>query len=117
MTEEKFIHDSQTVLKFIKCYCDNKHDKNLQNKETLKLCYNNKYLNKEIDFELCPDCRCTLFYSYSKLQECPHTDKPSCRTCPDPCYGKNEWKKLAKIMSYSGMKLGLSRIRKFFRIK
>lgn len=117
MTEKKFIHDSETVLKFIKCYCDNKHDNNLQSKESVNLCYNNKDLDKKIEFKLCPDCRCTLFYSYAKLQSCPHTDKPSCRTCPDPCYGKNEWKKLAKIMSYSGMKLGLLKIKKFFKIK
>jgi len=115
MTEEKFIHDSKTVLKFIKCYCDHKHYEDTQTKETLNLVYKDKDLKTKLEFELCPECRCTLFYSYEKLQGCPHDEKPSCRKCPRPCYDKHEWKKLAKIMTCSGMLLGLSKIKRFFK--
>lgn len=112
MTEEKFIHDSQTVLKFIQCYCDNEHFKSVKKKDSIKLNYNNKDLNEEIHYELCEKCAETLHYSYVKLQECPHDEKPSCRQCPKPCYDKTEWKLLAKIMRYSGIRFGIVKIRR-----
>lgn len=112
MTEEKFIDDSKTVLKFIQCYCDNEHFKTSKNKNSIKLNYNNKDLHEEIHYGLCEKCAETFHYSYVKLQECVHDDKPSCRKCPRPCYDKAEWKLLAKIMRYSGLRLGISKIRK-----
>ncbi len=112
MTEEKFIHDSQTVLKFIQCYCDGEHSKNKRNRNSIELNYNNKNLNEVIHFNLCEKCEETLHYSYVKLQACPHDEKPSCRQCPKPCYDKPEWKHLAKIMRYSGLRLGIIKIRK-----
>ena len=114
MTEEKFIHDSQTVLKFIQCYCDSEHFKSKKSKDFIRLNYNDKDLNEEIHYDLCKKCEETLQYSYTKLQECPHDDKPSCRKCPRACYDKVEWKRLAKIMRLSGLKLGLLKIRKLF---
>ena len=114
MTEEKFIHDSQTVLKFIQCYCDNEHFKSGKTKNFIRLNYKSRDLKEEIHYELCPKCEETLKYSYLKLQECPHDEKPSCRKCPQPCYDKPQWKLLAKIMRYSGMRFGVLRIRKFF---
>jgi hypothetical protein len=112
MTEEKFIHDSKTVLKFIQCYCDNEHSKNKRNQNAIKLNYNHKDLSEAIHFNLCEKCEETLNYSYVKLQECPHDEKPSCRKCPKPCYDKPEWKHLAKVMRYSGLRLGILKIRK-----
>jgi len=112
MTEEKFIHDSRTVLKFIQCYCDNEHSKADKNTSSIKLNYKNKNLNEEIHYCLCERCEETLYYSYVKLQECPHDEKPSCRQCPKPCYDKPEWKHLAKIMRYSGLRFGIIKIRK-----
>ncbi|PHQ66049.1 MAG: hypothetical protein COB99_00585 [Sulfurimonas sp.] len=112
MTEEKFIHDSKTVLKFIQCYCDSEHFKKSKNKDSIKLHYDNKDLREEIPYDLCKKCEETLYYSYIKLQECFHDDKPSCRKCPKPCYDKEEWKLLAKIMRYSGLRLGILKIRK-----
>jgi len=117
MTEEKFIDDSKTVLKFIKCYCDNKHTDRVQTKDSLHLCYKDKDLEQKIEYELCHECKCTLSYSYARLQQCPHSEKPKCRTCTEPCYEKNEWKKLAKIMSYSGMQLGVLRIKKLLKLE
>lgn len=112
MTEEKFIYDSQTVLKFIQCYCDSEHYKAQKSTDSIKLSYNNKNLKEEIHYCLCKKCEETLKYSYVKLQECPHDEKPSCRKCPKPCYDKPEWKHLAKIMRYSGLRLGILKIRK-----
>ena len=114
MTEEKFILDSQTVLKFIQCYCDNEHFKSVKNKNFIRLNYKAKDLNEEIHFHLCKECEETLNYSYQKLQTCPRDEKPSCRKCPSPCYDKTQWKLLAKIMKYSGMKFGILKIRKLF---
>ena len=112
MTEEKFIDDSHTVLKFIQCYCDSEHYKAQKNKDSIQLNYDNKNLREETHYHLCEKCEKTLHYSYVKLQECIHEDKPSCRKCPKPCYDKEEWKLLAKIMRYSGLKLGILKIRK-----
>ncbi|MDY0233650.1 MAG: nitrous oxide-stimulated promoter family protein, partial [Sulfurimonas sp.] len=106
MTEEKFIYDSQTVLKFIQCYCDHEHKKADKKADAIALCYKEKDLEESIHFSLCDRCEETLYYSYVKLQECPHDEKPSCRKCPKPCYDKKEWKLLAKIMRYSGLKFG-----------
>ncbi len=116
MKNEKFIYDSQTLLRFIQFYCEHEHKKRKKNSTTIKLYYKNRDLKEKLNFELCQECKQTFYYSYVKLQECPHDEKPSCRKCTNPCYGKNEWKKIAKIMKYSGMKLGLLRIRKMFNI-
>ena len=35
MTDEKFIHDTKTVLKFIQIYCDDKH-KDIEKKRVYK---------------------------------------------------------------------------------
>ncbi|WP_321778542.1 nitrous oxide-stimulated promoter family protein [Sulfurimonas sp.] len=116
MTEEKFIHDCKTVLKFIQLYCESEHIKTKKSKNSIQLNYNDKNLNKKIDYLLCKKCKKTLNYSYVKLQECIHDDKPSCRKCPKPCYDKAEWKHLAKIMRYSGLRLGILKIKnKLFR--
>ena len=112
MSEEKFINATRTVLKFIQCYCYREHFKTKKSKDSIKLNYNDKDLNEEIHYHLCEKCEETLYYSYVKLQECPHDEKPSCRKCPKPCYGKVEWKLLAKIMRYSGLRLGILKMRK-----
>ncbi len=115
MTEEKFITDSETVLKFIQYYCDHQHHNEEKKEETIRLVYDGKDLQRSVHYNLCTECKQTLFYSYIKLQTCPYEEKPKCRKCPKPCYGKYEWKKLAKIMKYSGMRLGLLKIRTMFK--
>lgn len=115
MTKEKFIYDTETVLKFIQFYCEKEHIHDKKNDETVRLYYRDEDLEKEISFNLCEDCEKTFFYSFIKLQECSFEEKPSCRKCPEPCYGKYEWKKVAKIMKYSGMKLGFLKIKKLFK--
>ncbi len=114
MTYEKFEKDARMVHKFIQIHCDDKHKDRKKIKDTLKLEYRGKHLG-EIEYNLCEECKDTLLYSYERLLECPHEEKPRCRKCPNPCYEKNEWKKLAKIMKYSGMKMGILKIRKLFK--
>ncbi len=114
MTIEKFEKDARTVHKFIQLYCDQKHKNRKKTEKFIEMIYNNQNLGK-LEYRLCEECEKTLKISYANLQSCPHDEKPSCRKCPAPCYDKTDWKKLAKIMKYSGMKMGLLKIRKLFK--
>jgi hypothetical protein len=111
MKLEKFENEISTLSKFISLYCNDKHS----NQKEIK----HKIIYKNIKFEknltLCEECEDILKYGFEKLKECPHEEKPRCRKCPNPCYEKYYWKKIAKIMRYSGMKLGLLKIRSLFK--
>jgi hypothetical protein len=110
MTSEKFISETKTLKKFFTIYCKDKHTH--QNSYVKNLHYKNESFN--VNFHLCDECKELINYSITKLEECPHKIKPRCRTCPNPCYEKSEWKKLAKLMRYSGIQLGILKIKKFF---
>ena len=114
MTTEKFEKDARTVHKFIQLYCDKKHVDVNKRKGSVNLNYQDNYLG-DIEYNLCKDCKATLDTSLDNLLNCPHDEKPSCRKCPAPCYEKTDWKKVAKIMKYSGMQMGLLKIRKLFK--
>jgi len=108
MTSEKFTSEIATLKKFFEFYCNGKtHISSIQ-KRTLK--YND--IEYDYDFKLCKECMELLDYSILKLQECPHDIKPRCRTCPKPCYEPTKWKKVAKLMRYSGMRFGMLKIKK-----
>jgi len=109
MTTEKFESEVDTLKKFFTTYCHNKHQN--QKKYNRILEYNDKKF--EVNLELCDECGNLLDYAFDRLIECPHEVKPRCRKCPNPCYEKEQWKKTAKLMMYSGMRLGLTRIRNF----
>ena len=113
MTKEKFMSEVNTLKRFFEIYCINKHSN--QTHYHKQLDYNDEKVDTEL--RLCPDCIKLIYYSFDRLCECPHDPKPRCRTCSNPCYNKNEWKKVAKIMRYSGMKLGLLKIKKIFTLK
>ena len=117
MTNEKFIHDTQTVLKFIQIYCDDKHKDAPKEDGKEDLVYNNKPLDIKVNYHICSTCKDTFYLSYKKLQECPHDEKPSCRKCPKPCYERPDWKRVAKIMKHSGMKTGFTKLKKLFMLK
>lgn len=113
MSEEKFKSEIETILKFIQIFCDDKH--NEDKKETsLDITYHDKKIIN-VNFALCSICKETFLYSVERLQECPREPKPRCRVCPSPCYERPQWKYIAKIMRYSGMKLGLLKIKSFFK--
>jgi len=113
MTSKKFETEVQTLKKFFELYCNDKHQ---NQKEYIKhLSYNGK--EYDIELNLCNECRELLDYSFDRLVNCPHEIKPRCRTCPTPCYEKPQWKSVAKLMRYSGMKLGMLKLRKMFKFK
>ena len=111
MTTEKFTIEVQTLKKFFEFYCKN-HHKN-QTDHCKQLEYNDQEIHTEL--HLCSSCIELIDYSFERLKECPHDPKPRCRTCKNPCYDKKEWKKVAKLMMYSGIHLGLSRIKNFYK--
>jgi len=107
MTEEKFKSEIDTLNDFFIVYCKDKHP--IQNKCTISSTFNNKTFN--IQTEICAQCKELLEHACNNISLCPHEIKPRCRKCPNPCYEKSEWKRIAKIMRYSGIKLGLIKIR------
>lgn len=113
MTEEKFVSEVETLKKFIETYCHNKHKKldiSLQNRVL-------KYKSLSYDFQtnLCSKCEEVINYSIERLNECPYEEKHRCRTCPNSCYEKKQWQTVAKIMIYSGINLGISKLKKRFK--
>lgn len=113
MSEEKFLKDVKILLDFIELYCKDKHNSQ-KNFSHLTITYQYKPL-EEISYKLCLTCKENFLYSYERLQECPHEEKPRCRHCKNTCYEKSKWKNLAQIMRYSGMKKGLTKIKRFFK--
>lgn len=114
MTTEKFIDEVSVVTKFIQIYCDDKHKDAQKNKSAISLDYNGVNGVIKLKFELCDECEKMARYAYKRLQACPHEQKPRCHTCPKPCYELYMWKNMAKMMRYSGLKLGLSKIKRLF---
>jgi hypothetical protein len=108
MTKEKFKNEIETLKKFFEIYCRDKHQNRTEKK------YEIEYKNEFFDFSvsLCEDCHNLLSYAIERLKECPRDPKPRCRNCPEPCYEKDKYKQMAKIMRYSGMKLGLTKAAK-----
>lgn len=106
MTDQKFQEEVQTLQEFISCYCHDKH------KNTPFETFSFKDHAMELNIHLCKECSALLQYGINRLQECSHENKPRCRKCPEPCYEKQQWKLLAKIMRYSGLKLGFIEIKK-----
>jgi len=109
MTNEKFEDESNIVYRFIQTYCTDKHSSKEQYHRTIS--YKGKSF--EIKAFVCKECSELLEYSIERLSACPHLNKPKCRKCPEPCYEKKQWKQLAKIMRYSGVKLGFIKIKEF----
>jgi len=112
MQNDKFKGEVQTLKKFFELHCHDKHQN--QKNHCKQLLYNDEKIN--VDLNLCSECIELIHYSFDRLLECPHDPKPMCRTCPNPCYSKDEWKKVAKLMRYSGIQLGLVKIKKFFKV-
>jgi len=113
MQNDKFKSEVELLKKFFELHCKNKHTN--QTNHCKQLTYNYEKINVEL--ELCQECIELIHYSFDRLIECPHDPKPRCRTCKNPCYSKEEWKKVAKLMMYSGIHLGLSKLKKYFTLK
>jgi len=115
MTFEKFKSEVNTLKKFFQIYCSKKHGGQFDKQ------YDVSYKEMHLSFSanLCEECHNLLAYAIERLQECPHDPKPRCRTCPNPCYEKDKYKQMAKMMRFAGMKLGLTkaaqRLKKIFK--
>ncbi len=105
MTTKKFEKEIKTLQKFFTIYCKDKHTG--QYEKEYKIPYKDKIF--EFDANLCDECHSLLQYAILRLQECPNDPKPRCRKCPNSCYEKDKYKLMAKMMRYSGMKLGLTK--------
>ena len=113
MNKEKLLSDTQTLHRFIQLHCDKKHHDVPKKKGALEVSFKEEALC-ELPYHICEECETLFIYAYGRLKNCPHEHKPSCRKCPDPCYEKPMWKKMAKVMMFSGMQLGLTKLRKLF---
>lgn len=112
MNKEKFESEVETLKYFFQTYCDaNSHEK----ESTKIFTCRHKELTCKVEVHLCRECYHLLNYSLIRLQECPYEIKPRCRTCQTPCYEKHEWKRVAKVMRFSGLKLGLLKVKKMIR--
>ncbi len=104
MKLEKYIQEVDTLQTYFQYFCQHNH--------TNQVIQNNSHSYKNNDFDetlkLCDECFETLKYSLERLQNCQYEEKPRCRTCKTPCYEKSYWKKLAKVMVYSSLRLKLS---------
>lgn len=104
----KFKEEISTLKRFFEVFCKEKH---LDQQKIVKtFIYKDEKI--KIELNMCPECFEKINYSFDRLLECSHEIKPRCRTCPTPCYGKQQWKETAKIMRYSGTRLGLRKIGK-----
>lgn len=110
MTNEKFKSELDSLDKLFSLYCKDKHINQKRYKKDIIY----KDISYSLEIDLCEDCESLLNYSIKSLQQCPHDIKPRCRRCTTPCYEKDKWKKVAKLMRYSGIKLGLSKLKKYF---
>lgn len=112
MDANKFNSEVLTLQKFFQIYCDNNKHENIKI-NNVSLTYKNKTFT--YDLNLCEQCYTTISYSFERLKECKYDIKPKCRTCKSPCYEKPKWRELAKIMKYSGMRLGLTKLKSKFK--
>jgi hypothetical protein len=110
MKYKKFETELATLKKFFTIYCDDKHDTH----EKISYLLEYKGQNYSFDLNLCPECTKLINYSIERLKNCPHDEKPKCRTCLNPCYAKKEWKMVASVMRYSGTKTKIQEVKNFF---
>lgn len=112
MTRDKLANDSQTLHRFLQLHCDKEHNDVPKKEGTLQVRFHEENIC-EVPYRLCEECETLFLYAYERLRNCTQEPKPSCRKCLNPCYEKPVWKKMAKIMRYSGMRLGLTKMRQF----
>jgi uncharacterized paraquat-inducible protein A len=96
MLIDNFKKEITTLKSFFEIYC-----KNHSNKTTINIYYNTTKID---EIELCENCKEIFLYTADRLKECKESPKPRCRKCKNNCYSKDKYKRLAKIMAYSGIK-------------
>ncbi|MBU5312099.1 nitrous oxide-stimulated promoter family protein [Tissierella carlieri] len=77
--------EKNIVRKMIYIYCKKKH--NSEN-------------------ELCSECEDLILYSYSRVDNCPHTQsKTFCSFCDTSCYREDYKEKIKAVMRFSGPRM------------
>ena len=114
MTFEKYTQEVTTLTKFVAIYCADLHTDVPKKSHSIMLKYAGER-SEPLEAELCDECAETVAYGIGRLQGCPFDNKPKCRKCPNPCYDRPMWKKVAKIMRHSGIKLGMEKVRNAIR--
>jgi len=108
---EDFERELNTLRRMFPVYCHDKHTG--QFLKTYEVPYGGKVFRFEIG--LCGECHSLFAYAVERLTQCPHDPKPRCRKCPDPCYERDKYAQMARIMRYAGVKLGLSKVKRKFK--
>ena len=84
----KIQKEKETVEKFIRLYCEKKHDSSSRT--------------------LCSECQSLLEYSRLRLTQCRYEeDKPTCRKCPVHCYKPTMREEIRRVMRFSGPRYAL----------
>jgi hypothetical protein len=111
MKLEKYTAEVKTLKTYFEYYCKANHT----NQKDKEICHTYKDANFNDTISLCDQCLEAMKYSIERLQNCPYEEKPRCRTCKTPCYQKSYWKRVAKVMIYSSVRLTLTHIKdKYF---
>ena len=92
--------DIQTLMKFVKVFCQEKHNGE-KTPFSFKLFDIKEIENKEIS--LCPNCIRLLTYGLAMRLKCPHDPKPMCKKCKTQCYHGEYKAKIREVMKFSGM--------------
>jgi len=112
MTRDKYLQEVQTLETFFLTYCEDMHSDTAKSECRFEL-FNGGVDEGELRLMLCEECSGLLSYAIERLNRCELDPKPRCRKCPSRCYDKNQWKAMARMMRYSGIKLGVLKLRKF----
>jgi len=107
MRVEDFERELDTLKRMFPVYCRDKHSGQFKRPYTVS--YGGKLFHFEV--ELCQRCHELFSYALERLTQCPHDPKPRCRKCPSPCYERDKYAQMARIMRYAGVKLGLSKVK------
>ena len=107
MKVEDFEKELNTLKRMFPVYCRDKHSGQI--KKVYRVPYGGEVFQFEV--ELCEQCHNLFAYAVERLAQCPHDPKPRCRKCPNPCYERDKYAKMARVMRYAGVKLGLSKVK------
>lgn len=102
MTRNIYIKNLKNLELFFNYFCEHKHP-SIEKKVLL--------IKDDAQLNLCPECEELFNYAHHKLSNCELDPKPKCRECEDKCYSNVDWKKMATVMKYSGMRLGLVKLK------
>lgn len=102
MDIQQYKIEISTLKPFFDMHCKNHIDKT-----DIDIYYDDTKID---EIKLCDKCSEIFLYATQRLRYCQQSPKPKCRKCKNNCFEKDMYKKIAKIMAFSGIKLGVSKI-------